>query len=901
VDAEYQDQISYMIVFRTLGIQKIHYMNRLKSILLFLVLVFTSNFILAQCPGSPPLAFTFESTESRCESNGTITLHIEGGTPFTDAGGNPIYNNTIIAPIVTPIGGQSDSMFAALVADTYTVEVKDANGCSVTHQVVVPGTHMQLEFEIEFEDAICDGTGGGWICGTAAEGRPFPPGYYEYQLFDASTTPPTPLGPRGLDSCFTNLATGSYQIRAFDSCQNFQTRDVIIGVKQYSSGYTIWKNQSVVSCTKRCFYFDPRESSGGLPPEYPVTWEVTSSTDPDILGRTGIVNQRFDGDTICWDPIYQTGGFVFTCTDACGVVETVYQPFSNFSIFAPVGYSCQDGNTLLFYPQDYCANSTWTYESVQVPPGAAPIAPQSDPYITNLESGTYCFRVSDCCGNVTTVCRDFQGPIWTADVFDSYEFACEIGDISFETEYHAPNNSPQPTGDENYILTSAPIGYPNAIPDTFKRRELVIGPAGTYCFTLEDECLRTHDSCFIMNNPFDYDYSVQITEGCVTGNSIEINYLQTGGINNQNIKVDFEQIAPVSNTIQYNTLNFSWFNLSAGTYVSEIRNNGNNNKNCVIKRDTFVISPYTTPSISGAWGIECDNGVGLITVQGAGGNTPYTYELFQGPVTRPLQSSPTFPGLPIGTYDIRMFDNCGNSETTTESIETFMPVIQGYNGTACLGDSLILYVDYFDFATYSWTGPNGATSDTSVLIIPNVSAADAGTFTVDIDVKNPDQTACIAQTLTVEASVLNCNCPDLTPTITILPGNISGVSQVGVAIEITELNGVDTDGSTITVRVPSDPRLTFNWNPGLTFVALTQVNNNNWNYLGDNGFVHTFTYNGTGQQIAGSTTESFGMVTTYDPQNTDGQTTITATIVPFSGGECKIVNNTDPELLVYFE
>jgi len=44
-----------------------------------------------------------------------------------------------------------------------------------------------------------------------------------------------------------------------------------------------------------------------------------------------------------------------------------------------------------------------------------------------------------------------------------------------------------------------------------------------------------------------------------------------------------------------------------------------------------------------------------------------------------------------------------------------------------------------------------------------------------------------------------------------------------------------------------------------------------------------------------------GFQSFYDPQSTNGQTTITATILPYSGGECNALNNTDSERLVYFE
>lgn len=53
--------------------------------------------------------------------------------------------------------------------------------------------------------------------------------------------------------------------------------------------------------------------------------------------------------------------------------------------------------------------------------------------------------------------------------------------------------------------------------------------------------------------------------------------------------------------------------------------------------------------------------------------------------------------------------------------------------------------------------------------------------------------------------------------------------------------------------------------------------------------------------IDGGSTSAFGFEAVYDPQATDGQTTVTATIIPFSGGECSILNNTDSERLVYFQ
>ncbi len=158
-------------------------------------------------------------------------------------------------------------------------------------------------------------------------------------------------------------------------------------------------------------------------------------------------------------------------------------------------------------------------------------------------------------------------------------------------------------------------------------------------------------------------------------------------------------------------------------------------------------------------------------------------------------------------------------------------------------------------------------------------------------------------TLPVTADQSGCppTCPDLTPTVRILPGNLSGNSVIQVAVRISEVHNIDTDATVISVRIPSDPRLLFVWDIGLTFAAFTSVQNPDWNYLGDNGVFHTWTYNGPGLIIDGLSTSAFGFIGFYDPQGTDGQTNITATVFPFSGGECNLTNNSDSELLIYFQ
>ena len=102
----------------------------------------------------------------------------------------------------------------------------------------------------------------------------------------------------------------------------------------------------------------------------------------------------------------------------------------------------------------------------------------------------------------------------------------------------------------------------------------------------------------------------------------------------------------------------------------------------------------------------------------------------------------------------------------------------------------------------------------------------------------------------------------------------------------------------MTVRVPVDSRLSFAYNPGLTNIGFLGVDNSKWIYGGNNGVFHLFT---TTEVILANSKSTFGFVAQYDPQNTDGRTTLSTTVVFGSGGDCIFLNNFDDETIVYFE
>jgi uncharacterized protein (DUF2141 family) len=63
---------------------------------------------------------------------------------------------------------------------------------------------------------------------------------------------------------------------------------------------------------------------------------------------------------------------------------------------------------------------------------------------------------------------------------------------------------------------------------------------------------------------------------------------------------------------------------------------------------------------------NCTGG-GSIIINAASG-TAVSYEIISGPQTRPLQSSNVFHNLPMGTYNVRVFDSCGLGKVKTHTL-----------------------------------------------------------------------------------------------------------------------------------------------------------------------------------------------------------------------------------------
>lgn len=72
--------------------------------------------------------------------------------------------------------------------------------------------------------------------------------------------------------------------------------------------------------------------------------------------------------------------------------------------------------------------------------------------------------------------------------------------------------------------------------------------------------------------------------------------------------------------------------------------------------------------------VRCGND-GVLTVDVTAGSGPFSYEIMSGPVTFPEQASNVFSNLPVGTYQVRVHDACGDANVVTYQLTALQPGI----------------------------------------------------------------------------------------------------------------------------------------------------------------------------------------------------------------------------------
>ena len=705
---------------------------------------FTSTVTVTQ-PSAVTASIT-ASTDVVCNggNNGTATASAGGGTP------NYTY-------LWTP-GNQSNATATGLTAGSYTVTVKDANGCSATASVTITQPPILTATITASNNILCNGgtgssivsAGGGtpnytylWTPngGNGATGTGLTAGSYTVTVTDANgctaTAGVTITQPTVLTANITTTvnvscnagSNGSSTVSAGGGTPNYTYLWTPVGGSNATgTGLTAGAYTVTVTDANGC-----TATAGVTITQPPVLTASTSFTQATCNLSNGTATVTAGGGTpnytYVWMPGNQTnatatslaaGGYTVVVTDAngCMVSATVNitQPNAvNASITSSTGVSCFGGNNGTATVTATGGTGPYTY--LWSPNGGNTATG------TGLSAGSYTVTVTDNNGCIITATVSITAPtIVTANITSTTDILCNGGAGS--STVSAGGGTP------NYSYLWTPNGG-NAATGTGLT-------AGAYTVTVTDAngCTATAGVSITQPTAVTANITATINVSCFGGGNGSSTVSAGGG-----------------------TPNYSYFwtpnggntatgtGLTAGAYTVTVTDaNG-----CTATAGITITQPAPLTASTSFTQASCNLSNGSATVTVNGGTGPYAYLWTPG-----NNSNATATGLSANSYTVTVTDN--NSCTTTASVTITQPStvsagIIGNTGVSCFGgnngNATVSATGGTGPYTYLWS-PNGGNTATG-------TGLTAGSYTVTVT----DNNGCI---ITATTSITQPNL--LTATIT---------------------------------------------------------------------------------------------------------------------------------------
>lgn len=174
----------------------------------------------------------------------------------------------------------------------------------------------------------------------------------------------------------------------------------------------------------------------------------------------------------------------------------------------------------------------------------------------------------------------------------------------------------------------------------------------------------------------DFSLSVTPTAQTCLGNGT-LNFAVQGASNSASIDYTVYLLPDISTPLTVTTQN-SVAGLIAGEYLVVATQSLGGESNTASSNVTIVDNTETLLYALMPTNVHCGND-GAITVSIISG-TAASYEIINGPVTFPQQESNVFENLPVGVYQVRVYDDCGDALVVSVSVlqaETGMFIGEG--------------------------------------------------------------------------------------------------------------------------------------------------------------------------------------------------------------------------------
>ncbi len=554
-------------------------------------------------------------------STGSVTVAGSGGTsPYTFSKDGTIFGNS--------------GTFGSLVAGSYTITVKDANGCTTTQPVTItqPASALGSSISSQTNVACFDGSTGSVT--VAGSGGTSP---YTYAI-DGTTF--------GASGIFSSLAAGSYTVTVKDAHGCTTTQAVTITQPASAVSGSI-SSQTNVACFGG--------STGS------VTVAGSGGTSPYTFSKDG-VDFRASGTF----GSLAAGFYTITVKDAKGCTTTqpvtITQPASALgsSISSQTNVACFGGSTGSVTVAGSGGTSPYTYAIDGTTFGASGT-------FSSLGAGSYTITVKDANGCATTQGVTVTQPAaaLSSSISSQTNVACFGGSTGSVTVAASGGTSP-------YTFSKDGVNF--GVSGTFSNLA-----AGSYTITVKDANGCTTTQGVTITQPaaaLSSSISSQTNVACFGNSTGSVTVAGSGGTSPYTYAIDGVTFG--------NSGMFS--NLAAGSYTVTVKDaNG-----CTTTQPVTITEPAAalSSSISSQTNVACfGNSTGSVTVSGSGGTGPYTYAI--DGVT--FGNSGTFNNLAAGSYTITAKD--ANGCTTTQPVTITEPAaalsssISSQTNVACFGGS----------------------------------------------------------------------------------------------------------------------------------------------------------------------------------------------------------------------
>ena len=698
-----------------------------------------------------PTALSVSSTSTvnvDCKggSTGSITVSGSGGTsPYS-------YRRSSSSSFA------SSNTFTGLSAGTYTIEVKDNNGCTSSVSVTITEPSTSLSGSTTQSNVTCNGLGDGSITLTTTGGT----SSYSYSWTGPGTYTSTTQSP-------SSLAAGTYSYKITDSkgctatgsatiteptalsisissstnikCKGDSTGSVTVSGSggntpySYNIGGGTYGSSTTFSNLKAGTYTLGIKDKNGCTKsttltisEPSLTLSVVSSSVTNVLCKgssTGSITVSGSGGTPSYT--YNIGGGTYGssntfsslsagtysigikdangCTSSVSV--TITEPSSTLtSLISQVNVSCKglgDGSITLTP-----SGGTGTYYFNWTGPGTYTSTTQNP---SSLVVGNYSLKITDA-----------NGCTYTNSVTITEPSTLTIGSSNI-VNVDCKGNS---TGSFSVSGSGGTTPYQYSISGgSFVSSGNFSGlGAGNYSVTIKDKNGCTASTTVTITEPQSLSFTTSITHvDCKGASTGAISISATGGTTSYSYNL---------NSGSYVT-NASFNGLTAGTYTMGVKDaNG-----CTSKSTVVVVEPSSSVSVSVFSKVDVDckgNSTGSVTVVGSGGTGPYTYNISAGSYS----SNTTFSNLIAGTYTLGIKDKNGCTSTTTVTIAEPSAILSAsltQINVSCKGlsDGSIALTPSGGTSPYQfyWTGPSTFTSN-----VQSPSGLLSGSYNYKITDKN---------------------------------------------------------------------------------------------------------------------------------------------------------------------